>query len=1296
MNRRSHLTGERKMARPMPNAARTRSYLESFVNFYEQSPPALGVADVCSANPDHSVDRAAAFAFFMLMARSSDEGRAVKRIVVVLPPVDTIPSISDSAILGRIVDLAGAEFGRDLNADELSVIQNRVLFVSAADLTVGSAIGALHTATLKEVAILMRAASYRDQGIAVRAASPTAFVLKEDQWVFHLTQLAHSCVDYAKAAGCYVLIDSGELSPQKESNRTALMSVSQCGYFTIVEGTDPAELVAAQADKWVRDVTEGRIGNALASIDALPAWMDSQKAVLKLQLLDRVAPDFDIVKTEVLQRLRSEIDARTRIDPSMGVKLARITQRAEDDQLASQILQAVAKSVTDQEDLELALHLAENLNCDDLAEAITIRLTSLFPASPKPFARALSRAVSGRKYTEATALLDSAHPPLREDLDFFYRTIATSLRWDQDVHYEEVIKTIAKKAPEHEEWARMICASEALERSDFTNAFRICLGDDAAILNSGAAGMLLRVTKRALLQRDSGGALIIDGDELAVPVASLIRYIALHPTDRRLRASLDDLLDAPITGLTGVSVAASIVLHAANATISPENIGRRSDQPKNEVDLLSFLGDIMRWMHAESPLILTLSKLPSHLLPPYPDATFDRLLELLDHQHDIRDSETANVFDISVNAAILLAPHTSTPNEDLNVIRHAAARHVAVNRKQTARDLAETALGLRTNGSERRRLAWLAYADVYHRCQNNIAALIGLACVFMSEAHIDVAQMWSETYLLIRVLRDLGLFDVAKEVVVQLRRVLDETHSPPAYARRLTIALLSIEVSELSQIDSCDRFMLAETAARVEAHCAELESEGEEMSPALSLVLQCMRIAELRGYPTSQTMMSLAHQLMLNGSPGFAGLMNALASPSVDGRELLALAQTVQPALNHEDVAFDLLQVAAAARRFLDRAHSRADADAVLLAIDLLGDYTIGSPFRESGASMFSSTAVMRQRILSLLPAGFRLVLLGLTEGGRLIRASFVCDELEEIIVEPHENFSAGGLQEWADHYPYGYSGADDPNVFWVSTDRLMTTLSGILPTVFVMDTGLQQFPPNAIRIRNDFAGRLFPVCSSPSVSWLSAIHNKELPGSHYRHAWIPTRTADEGDVALLWLAARIGGCLHEHAFTLNQAVAVPEKLRNSEIVVVAAHGRLLPEGRFIQRISATSEVAIYPEALASACAGSGVVILFICSGGRLDSHPGGQTTVGLVKQLLDRGCRSVIASPWPLDVKVPPHWIPAFMERWRAGDAIIDAVYYANARVAEILGGELVDCLAMNLFGDPFLRSGFRDPESE
>ncbi|MGA2150229.1 MAG: hypothetical protein ABSH49_35330 [Bryobacteraceae bacterium] len=256
--------------------------------------------------------------------------------------------------------------------------------------------------------------------------------------------------------------------------------------------------------------------------------------------------------------------------------------------------------------------------------------------------------------------------------------------------------------------------------------------------------MLLHATQQALLQRNSAGELILNGDQLSIPVAALVQYLANHPTDGRIRIGLEDLLSVETAGSTGLAVAVSLVLNAASVRISQKKHScpqLNLERGTSEVDLRSFLQNVYEWMALEEPLILAVAKLPASLLPASPDSTFADLRLLITVEQDLRDSSAARAFELVLHTGILLAPHTSTPHGDLELIRYAAARLISANRLQSGRDLAETALAIAGDDAGRRRLAWLAFGDIYHRVHNSIASWIGLACMFAVDADIDVEQM---------------------------------------------------------------------------------------------------------------------------------------------------------------------------------------------------------------------------------------------------------------------------------------------------------------------------------------------------------------------------------------------------------------------------------------------------------------------------------------------------------------------------------------------------------------------------
>lgn len=96
--------------------------------------------------------------------------------------------------------------------------------------------------------------------------------------------------------------------------------------------------------------------------------------------------------------------------------------------------------------------------------------------------------------------------------------------------------------------------------------------------------------------------------------------------------------------------------------------------------------------------------------------------------------------------------------------------------------------------------------------------------------------------------------------------------------------------------------------------------------------------------------------------------------------------------------------------------------------------------------------------------------------------------------------------------------------------------------------------------------------------------------------------------------------------------------------------------------------------------------MLFVCNGGRNDAAPFSARSVGLPSALLRAGCRTVIASPWPLDAFVVVRWASLFLDSWTVDTDVAAAVHRANLK---LLGTHPHprDLLAMHVFGDPALR---------
>ena len=121
----------------------------------------------------------------------------------------------------------------------------------------------------------------------------------------------------------------------------------------------------------------------------------------------------------------------------------------------------------------------------------------------------------------------------------------------------------------------------------------------------------------------------------------------------------------------------------------------------------------------------------------------------------------------------------------------------------------------------------------------------------------------------------------------------------------------------------------------------------------------------------------------------------------------------------------------------------------------------------------------------------------------------------------------------------------------------------------------------------------------------------------------------------------RVSDPLAAHGVSLDTASAIPSNLKGAELVIVTAHGGLVPGNRYFQVVKDDADLTLAGSDLGSALKNVGVAVLIVCSGGRLDPHPMAITTLGLARQVLGNGCTTVIASPWPIDsspVVLAPH----------------------------------------------------------
>ena len=224
---------------------------------------------------------------FLLSMISENGSRAIRKFVVVIPPSDGSGfGITEERIRTGFADTVARLRGRPLDDKERAIAAKMLKVVQSPDLEIGSAIGTIEQAGERAAVIYCQAARYRDQSMPPPPVGEAAR-LDEDSWALHLRNFAEAAVAAAKMGECYVGFDAGEPQPKRRENVDILGSVSDCGVLTATIDADPDELIAQYGDEWLANAKAGRVGDVIASIEALPFSMDAHKGALKAQMFHR-------------------------------------------------------------------------------------------------------------------------------------------------------------------------------------------------------------------------------------------------------------------------------------------------------------------------------------------------------------------------------------------------------------------------------------------------------------------------------------------------------------------------------------------------------------------------------------------------------------------------------------------------------------------------------------------------------------------------------------------------------------------------------------------------------------------------------------------------------------------------------------------------------------------------------------------------------------------------------------------------------------------------------------------------
>lgn len=1244
----------------------------------------LGTADLIQGGSFSEVIGRTVIALMMGLADENSKS-PFSGVSVILPPASAT-SLNDEAVFAALAAGTKALRGSEPSAQELEFLRGRVRIVNCPTLDMADLEASILSEGVRRLVAVASASIYRDLYIEPPSAfGISAVMTSEDLWVPHVTSLCLRCVAVVKGSGGYAVIHVEESPATQPHNTEQLASVDDCYVACLALKHDEKEEVDRRAHRWLALALSGEISVAIAEIDSLQLSEVNHHHVLA-QLYSRASMHDDAIATMI--QLLSHISV---LEPSNLVQLAWLAHKNGDDSLALRFLPDDAELVSSVIWIEQGLELVTVMESNRLIERYDARLAQMYPGSERLREnrdRRLLLNCSSRTQEAGQAFTTAGFT--EKHLEILNAVVS------QKPNYNRILDQAREWGTDWLELTAICCSMYAWSVGQAQYAADIASQITTSDLYGRQATQVVLGSVRSLMLKEQVRR--DERDYYRVPLQAAIRFLALHPEDGSIRSQLSRLLSVDSCGDIGIPIVAATMLDIAKDGVklassdeeahTPDRDEGISVEPDNE-EIQAFIKQGLEWLGTHSAAEYGVTILPKELVH-HPDETIHLLMQML-----LMSAPKGEDVDLRFleNLALLVcatSPHaTSKQNEDLRAMRLVAGNCAAAGQFQRARNLAEQILVMGQGNARRQRLAWLGFADTYHRCRNKAEALVGLACALATNAPVSKADLWQEVHTAIRVLRDLGLFPIARGFLPTLKKLagdlgLDSENDPRIVASEMSLRLMEVGSNQNEEI--------AAIVSGLSSSCERSMTDRSLLLPLVVMLGQAVQKAKAAALHVDESTLELLKVgLALLGQQA-SQFVETVSSDAPSAADVTAMFNQVQRALYAADAAGDFEIVGMAARRLLnDQVGRPASTEDNALAVELLADHAVALPAPPPVMQVGWPVHYAK----SLNNAGLDVVFLGLDSAGELVVTHVSNGQVQSIKQPRHDHSFRLRMLMWLEDYPrqYGYvDAADGDNEFFITMARLDLQLPAPESLLVIAEPLLQQLTLNLGLVTPEDGGLPYilgtttAVGMMPSLIWLAMARASERSDKTAYRAWISTQEGPEANGTLGRALERLGGTFEDFGFTVDNGRQLPSDMSDAGLAVITAHGGLTVEGRYIHSIRDEDCLFEAPTALAAALAGIEVVILFVCSGGRIDKHPWGNTTVGLPKLLLNKGCRVVIASPWPLDVKVTYNWLEPFLREWEAGSTVLQATKRANEEVAHRLGGRPQYSLAMTAYGDVLL----------
>jgi hypothetical protein len=1224
----------------------------------------------------------------LLSVRSQAGKRPFSGVSVIIPPL-TATMLSTETVFQSLVDAIITLRGSKPDTEELKFLQRIVRVVICSSLEIADLEATVAKEGQGRLIAIAEADRYRDQSITTPPVFGISAVrTSEDLWVPHVSALCRLCVAIVKNTGGYAVVHVTKLPASRPENEKQLTGIDDCYVCCLMSEEDPEVIFNQRMQLWLSMILCGSIEEVKKEIDGLQVT-NAERLMVLAQLLIRAEKHREVL--DLVEQMQPQLVSFT---SAQMTQLANIVHKAGDDFRAHALLPANAGGLSEELWLEVALELSTQFKDNVRIEQFDTRLSELFPLSN-----------SLRENRDRRLLLNCRFSSQDGNQLFTtsgftdYHMVLLDGILVSHLDYEEISEQAKSWGIEWFELALICCAMNAHSLGNSRDAANVASRVTSSnVYGRQAAQVVLSSVRNMMLKEE------LSGDEREYyrdHLQSVINFSAHHSGDTSIRKGLSKLLSVESCGDLGIPLIALTMLDLARKGVRFSGPGEeRSEIVFDDVDtssnpneeaILEVAKRALNWLNEEHAAELGVTVLPVELVGDNPDY----IVKYISHKILPISSQHGEDVDFTfIESMVVLVcamcPHASkNRNEDIWAMRILASHYAIAGQFQRAREIAEQVLLVGQVGAVRQRLAWLAFSDVHNRCRNQVEALIGLACALATDAPLEKADLYQEVNVAVRIFRDLGLVDLARKFLPALKQLLsdcglDAETDPNIVFTELTLRSIEIENTD---VDKIKQFL-----SEITELCGSVMNNRIELVSNTLLLGQVVRKAHNAGIQIPSKTSALLKQMMSQLGEQGTELVESLSSTAPSASLVTSMFNKVQRSVYAADAGADYLIVGLAARRLLNgRSHELSAISDNALAVEILVDQTVQLP--EFPPDMKIDWPVRYAQELN--KEGLEVLFLALDDTNELVVTLIKGGQIFSIEQPHYPQSFKHRMMAWLEEYPrqYGYVyPAYDNNDFFTTMEKLDVRLIASESLLVVAEPFLQQLAFNLVLVESEntgstnFLGVKSAVGMVPSLTWLSRIRANPRSSRDEYKAWISAEEYSEESGSLDIVLSRLEGTFEDFGFKVDTNSRLPRNISDAHLAVITAHGGLTTDGRYIHSIRDEGDLVEAPSALAQALAGVDVVILFVCSGGRLDKHPLTNRTVGLPKQLIDLGCKAVIASPWSLDVKVTYRWLEPFLRGWEAGLTTLSATKEANEAVVLSLGDNPQYSLAMSVYGDILL----------